>query len=261
MSITKELEDLIFYALNHGIESIKDGNGPLVPFLMSEGDTIVSNRTLSRFVADTYPDSVLLAKNAVKQLPENVCRYAVAFDTTLTINNKKYDAIVVESANRLDNVGYIYIQKYRGRGFFSKFRTIDKPLYCDTTRSLFIDDNNSDQIYFDNNNEPYMQSIELEEENSNLKRLLVFIGCGNIEQFDKTIKLSISNIILKYKKDPGFSGIIEYKLIPTLTPQETIFKERALELENYIKQEIVENCLINKNSDLWRISIKWDENT
>ena len=52
ISASDELMNLAFFALDHGVESVKEG-GPLVPFAVIEN---ADGRSLSRFVAETLEE-------------------------------------------------------------------------------------------------------------------------------------------------------------------------------------------------------------
>jgi predicted nucleotidyltransferase len=54
---SQELIDLAFAALDHGIDSVREG-GPLIPFVMTERD---EGRTLDRFASDLLEDAVAQA--------------------------------------------------------------------------------------------------------------------------------------------------------------------------------------------------------
>ena len=54
---SQELIDLAFAALDHGIDSVREG-GSLIPFVMTESD---EGRTLDRFASDLLEDAVAQA--------------------------------------------------------------------------------------------------------------------------------------------------------------------------------------------------------
>lgn len=96
--MSQRLEDIAFLALDHGIESIKDGAEPLIPFVISEQPD--GKRKLDRYFADTLEESLARARRAVSELPSGTTAYALAHDGYITINGNKHDAILVEASER-----------------------------------------------------------------------------------------------------------------------------------------------------------------
>ena len=68
--MSQRLADITFLALDHGIESIKDGADPLIPFVISEKAD--GKRKLDRYMADRLEESVAQARLAVSRLPSDV---------------------------------------------------------------------------------------------------------------------------------------------------------------------------------------------
>jgi hypothetical protein len=112
------LNDLMFKALDHGIDSIREG-GPLVPFVMTE-------TTLNRFVNDRLEVATEKAEEFLaNQKNEKVI--ALAYDGFVTIEAKKYDAIIVKAFDKDDERGIVLAQRYRPKGFLRKLQTIGNP--------------------------------------------------------------------------------------------------------------------------------------
>ena len=108
MEVSKELADLLFFALDHGVNSIREG-GVLVPFVVSDTG---GKRKLDRFVSDPYEHALSDAKTAVSKLPSVVSRYALAYDGFITVEGKKYDAIIINGAEREKGNATLLAQRY-----------------------------------------------------------------------------------------------------------------------------------------------------
>src|SRR5262245_65296310 len=109
---TEELLDLIFAALDHGIDSVRTSDGPLTPFLMAQGE---GKPSLQRFVADTLDRSREMAQEAGVHLPAEVRCYAITCDGYLPTEEERFDAIIVEAAECGQPAGFIFAQRYRRR--------------------------------------------------------------------------------------------------------------------------------------------------
>src|SRR5689334_13899775 len=94
--MSQRLADIAFFALDHGIYSIQDREGPRIAFVISEQAD--GKRKLSRYMGDRLEQSVAQARAAVSQLPSGVTAYAIAHDGYITIQGTKYDAILVEAS-------------------------------------------------------------------------------------------------------------------------------------------------------------------
>src|SRR5688572_25161813 len=106
-----ELWQLILFALDHGLESVR-GGGPLVPFLLSTGS---GRPTLQRFVADSLDRSREMAAAAASSLPPDVQLYAFAVDGYLRSEaeaGQPQDAIIVEAGQRGGAAAFLFTQTY-----------------------------------------------------------------------------------------------------------------------------------------------------
>ena len=105
--------------------SIQDGEGPLIPFVISE--QLAGKRKLSRYMADRLEESVAQARLAVSQLPSEVTAYAIAYDGYVTIEGTKYDAILVEASERGRPRAVIMVQRYIPKTEQQSFQRIGNP--------------------------------------------------------------------------------------------------------------------------------------
>jgi hypothetical protein len=131
----QELVDLATFALNHGIDSIREG-GDLIPFALIE--YFDKKRHLNRFVADRLEVGVAKAMEYIENLRNDptVKRYAIAFSGYTTVEGIKYESIVVESGERDSELGYVVAQRFKREGIFKKFDLIGSPIAQPTQTNL-----------------------------------------------------------------------------------------------------------------------------
>lgn len=132
--MSQRLADIAFFALDHGIYSIQDGEGPLVPFVISEQAD--SKRKLDRYVSVAkvgasevmvLEESLAKARLAVSQLPSDVTAYAIAHDGYITLQGTKYDAILVEASERGRKGAVIMAQRYLPKTARQSFERVGNP--------------------------------------------------------------------------------------------------------------------------------------
>jgi hypothetical protein len=92
---TKEVSDnlmkLAFMAADHGIDSVRASSGPLIPFMIIEGE----KRELRRYVTENVEDGLVKAREAASSLNSNTKAYAIAHDGYITLQDGIYDAIII----------------------------------------------------------------------------------------------------------------------------------------------------------------------
>lgn len=124
----KKLVDLIFFALDHGIDSVK-GGGPLIPFAVAETN---GKKTLNRFVPEDFSkmDECLQKAHAfianISPTPDFV---AITFDGRVTIQGEKTDAIMVKGFDKTQDEGFVFAQRYKPKAFLRKLKTIGNAGY------------------------------------------------------------------------------------------------------------------------------------
>ena len=140
-----ELSDLVGKAIDHGIGSIEDAQGPLIPFtlvLQDNPDPRERKLTLTRHVGEYLEEGLLAAQTSITPKSGSLM-YALAWDGFVTIDGRKWDAILVEAGDSLNPDGIIFAQRYETRetGFFSKKRrnvTVGDPIKVRATASRLI---------------------------------------------------------------------------------------------------------------------------
>jgi len=128
------LAELAVFALNLAFRSIEDGEGMLVPFVMT--DTADEGRTMHRFVADSMEQSRQRARDWVDEAGDAVCRYAFAWDGYVKVDDIKWDAIFVEAGDRVLPHGMLLCQRYRPRnGTGGTREVVGEPMLVDKPES------------------------------------------------------------------------------------------------------------------------------
>jgi hypothetical protein len=122
---SQELIDLAFAALDHGIDSVREG-GPLIPFVMTESG---EGRTLDRFASDLLEDAVTQAIAYVQaSRSQPGTRHVLAYDGYLTLpTGERFDAIYAEGVEAGTDVVMALAQRYRPKRSLRKFETIGNP--------------------------------------------------------------------------------------------------------------------------------------
>jgi hypothetical protein len=125
--------DFMFTGLDHGINSIKDGSGPLIPFVMT---SLNGEKKLSRFVADSYEDSMMNASEHIMHL-NPVPDYALlAYDGFITMEGKKYDAIIVQAYDKTLDEGFVFAQRYIPKNDDQEFESIGNAAFIGKEQNL-----------------------------------------------------------------------------------------------------------------------------
>lgn len=120
VDISERLADVIFFALDQGIDSVRSSGGPLIPFVVFDRS---GQRDLKRFVAETLEGSQAEAREAIKMCPSDVASCAVAYDGYITVEGKKWDAVLVEAFERGRASGVCMAQRYVPKKLLRKFHT------------------------------------------------------------------------------------------------------------------------------------------
>ena len=121
--ISPELEDLIIETLEIGMDRIRDGKAPFVPFLIA---IVNGERGEAKCTHADYRQALAALKHEAQNLPPGTERYVVAHYGTIDYDN----ALIVEGFEGTDTRGYQFAQKFKRKGIFNKAREPrEKPLY------------------------------------------------------------------------------------------------------------------------------------
>jgi hypothetical protein len=129
----KKLVDLMLFALDHGIESIRiKGKGPLVPFVVTERN---GEKEVTRFFTINLEDGLSEAIRFLKD--ESKSHFAaLVYDGFLPMNDKKFNAVIVRGYDRTDSVAYALGQRYIPSRFFSFFKLAGNKVFLGNADSL-----------------------------------------------------------------------------------------------------------------------------
>lgn len=128
---SEELIEVAFAALDHAIDSVKDG-GPLIPFVIAESE---EGRDLTRFASETLEEGHAQARRHAGSSAAN--RVAVAYDGYLTVEGERSDAVFVEAQERGAELSVIFAQRYRPGGRLRRFSTIGNAAFAGDGEGLF----------------------------------------------------------------------------------------------------------------------------
>lgn len=101
--------ELLNRALDHALGSL-DSEDALIPFVMAmKADGSIA---LNRFAAETLEGSVEHARHSLHHLPAGVVAYALAYDGYLTLEETRYEAVLLEVGYRDAPTAVEYGQPY-----------------------------------------------------------------------------------------------------------------------------------------------------
>ena len=126
-----ELMEVVFAALDHGVDSVRDG-GPLIPFVLEEN---ADGRDLSRFAAELLEEGVAQARAHAGA--SGADRVAVAWDGYLTLEGERSDAVFVEAQERGTPASLVFAQRYRPGGRLRKFAIVGNAAFAGTGDGIF----------------------------------------------------------------------------------------------------------------------------
>ncbi|MBI2546735.1 hypothetical protein HYV81_06165 [Candidatus Woesearchaeota archaeon] len=132
MKQNKELNDLVFLALDHGIDSVRDG-GNLVPFTLAKTK---GKPELIRVMVENLQDSETATKEIVFERKPKM--YAIAYDGYITIDEKKYDAIIVEAGEKGKHKALKFCQRYIPKKLLRKFGTVGNAMYLGKVKNVLM---------------------------------------------------------------------------------------------------------------------------
>lgn len=111
------MNDLMYAALDHAVESIEE-SGPLIPFAMTINHDGHTN--LNRFALEFLEQGLEAAHAFVHREKEILKAYAIAWDGFVTIEDKKWDCILVEAGETGTEDGVLLAQRYERKGLLKK---------------------------------------------------------------------------------------------------------------------------------------------
>ena len=145
-----QLSAIASKALEHGLSSIEDIEGPLIPFtLVLDANPDLRNRTmaLTRYAAELLEESLQAAQDSIFPDPDK-SMYAIAWDGFVTMDGRKWDAILVEAGTADEPDGVLLAQRYEAKtvGLLSKKHrnvAVGDPIHIGSVSSRLC---NADQV-------------------------------------------------------------------------------------------------------------------
>ncbi len=132
LNISDPMMEMIFSAVEEGIEALKAGQG-LVPFalLLTKGGIV-----LRRFSDEDVSVAIERAQKAVSEMDENTLGYTIIYDGQLEIEGKDIDALMVEAGERDKENGWQFVQRYQAKTDNTPLYTIGNLAYLGTGENL-----------------------------------------------------------------------------------------------------------------------------
>jgi hypothetical protein len=124
IQMSEQFADLVFLALDHGVDSVRADGGPLIPFVVYEE---AGELKIQRFATKRLEEGPVRAREAITLSPASVTAYALAYDGFITVEGKKFDAILVEASERGRPAGIRMAQRYSINKSLESFQTVGNP--------------------------------------------------------------------------------------------------------------------------------------
>lgn len=131
LNISTSVMEMIFSAVEEGIQSLKVGQG-LAPFvlLLTKGGVV-----LQRFSDEDVSIAIEQAQKAVADTDENTLAYAIVYDGQLEIEGKDIDALMVEAGEHDLETGWHFVQRYQAKIGENPLSTIGNLAYLGTGKN------------------------------------------------------------------------------------------------------------------------------
>lgn len=100
----------MFFALDHGVESVRASGGPLTPFLLQARGQSVE---MTRLIADTLEEGVEHGRVAARASGPDVTAVALVYDGYVTMDDERWDAILATVQAADSATSEIFAQRYR----------------------------------------------------------------------------------------------------------------------------------------------------
>jgi hypothetical protein len=129
---SEAMKELLVLAVDHGVDSVRDSGGPLIPFVLTE---LRGERALARFASDTLEDGLAHAVAHVKamKLEAGDCA-VVVYDGYLTTAEGRFDAIYAEGIESNGRVN-VLAQRYKSKALLRRFQTVGDVAWIPNTNA------------------------------------------------------------------------------------------------------------------------------
>ena len=125
--------DFMYFGLDHGVNSISDGGGPLIPFLLTQTG---ERKELKRFVTEKYEEGIATAEQTLKNMTPKPDFALLAFDGYIPWEDKKYDAIFVRAFDKTQDEGFQFCQRYIPKAERNGIEPTGNSIYVGTLENL-----------------------------------------------------------------------------------------------------------------------------
>ena len=122
----EKLVELMFKGLDHGISTINDSEGLLIAFSIFERNKELK---IVRFPAGKVEEGRIHAQEYLIKMENKPDFAIIAFEGIVTMENKEFDAIIVEGFDKNDDTGYVLAQRFKPKTAQSKFESIGNAAY------------------------------------------------------------------------------------------------------------------------------------
>jgi hypothetical protein len=114
------LIELMFYGIEQGIRVKQEGNGLLVPFVITERK---GNRQQKKFNARRTDIGLNDGMDFLKT-EQDVNFGIIVFDGFLTLDGKRNEAVLVRGFDAAEDLGYLIAQRYVPKRLLSSFKLV-----------------------------------------------------------------------------------------------------------------------------------------
>jgi hypothetical protein len=108
LAVSERLWELIFSAVEEGLNMLQQD--VLIPFALVMRAEGVS---LQRFSAPSSGEALERAQAILRASDEEVLGYALVYEASVEMDDKEYDALLVEAAERGAKTAYYFAQRYQ----------------------------------------------------------------------------------------------------------------------------------------------------
>ena len=126
-----KLNDLMFTALDHAVESLSEFDAPLIPFSIAEDSH--GEKVIQRYLAAERIDECEdLGKQKIQADKAGILRYAFAWEGLVALEGETWEAILVEAGDKVAETGMLLCQRYVRKGLLKKrVRVFGQPALID----------------------------------------------------------------------------------------------------------------------------------
>jgi hypothetical protein len=130
--VSQELIDLVFFGLDRGIETVRDGR-QLLPFVVVEDQG--GTRGFSRYIEETLEGSLSLARSGVRE--SGALRAVLVYDGFSTQKGERSQTVLLEAYEGGAADAVVIGQRYKPPEPEERFAVVGNPAELGTSEPLF----------------------------------------------------------------------------------------------------------------------------